>query len=341
MTSVAGDNQLPPLRMVSWAGEPRLWWTPMARRAAESIHRDYRGLMRWLDRSRMAQTVPDQLHGLIAVAATCPGRSGGWAAVLGSPSPFRKLVMVLVDDRNRPLSVLKLAIGPQAAESLKREAAALTHLADRPHRAFVVPHMLPGIRSDCSHQSAIIADGEGRWGPAASAAWLSWLSRDATLDERKEAIARRCAALTPLAQLPTPWSAAAAPLLALAERLLKRDDLELVPWGSAHRDLTSANRRGCGDRIGVFDWEWWDPSWSPLCDLVHERRHRARLTAQADRGLLSSLPAPIPAARLAIDLHTLDLGAQYLPSTQAAGLTPEHGLCPAIVAAAVRSVSPL
>jgi hypothetical protein len=196
------------------------------------------------------------------------------AVQVGTPGPYQKASVLLLDDNGQALGLAKVAMGPQADRMVKRESIWLTRLQSNPEIAAHIPRLL--AQGNTARERSFIATDIG---PAHSGnaelgdVQRQFLIRLAHTSIREGSFAsslsrrRLCTALAQLAPY-APMSA-----IHILRSAIRDCDQALETWSGplviAHGDFTPWNTRHGKQGIYVFDWEYaWDEA-NPAYDALH------------------------------------------------------------------------
>lgn len=193
---------------------------------------------------------------------------------VGTPGPYNKHTVLLVDANGFPLSLAKVASTPAAVTLLENEAHWLTYLGGSNNLKDRIPdfagsqHFSSG--SFVLLQSIGIGSQAGNPLQEEHVRFINDLhefgsvSRSYLASDMRKAMYARLEKVG--ANLSSAWSSR-------AEKSLKILDEQLVgaelPMLAAHRDFAPWNTRQTAHGLFVFDWEYASEDYVPLYDLFH------------------------------------------------------------------------
>ena len=196
------------------------------------------------------------------------------AVQVGTPGPYQKASVLLLDNEGQPLGLAKVAMGPRADAMVQREGRWLARLRTFDELASQVPRLLAegytgGARRFIATDLGPIQTGGSEFGEQ-QRAFLIALARasanqaasgDSQLCHRPHVALERL-----LPQLPLSVAKTLQAALADCERILETWSGPLV---IAHGDFTPWNTRRSDRGIYVFDWEYARDGASPAYDALH------------------------------------------------------------------------
>lgn len=196
-----------------------------------------------------------------------------FAISLGTPGPYNKPSILILDSMAVPRSLVKIATTNAAKNLISNEAAWLASLNEHEDLRLHIPSLIRSCHIESS-LALVQSIATGRFSRKTMThehvEFVNRLQRaypctDQFLgSEMHLAMLRRYTALRPL--LSANWNARIAEALDRLEAAFSNVPLPMV---AAHRDFAPWNIRDMHGRLFVFDWEYASLGYAPLYDLFH------------------------------------------------------------------------